>query len=280
MKEQAPLLEVENLNVRFHLRTGTVEAVRGVSFSLGRERLGIVGESGSGKSQTGRAILGLTPPPGEITADRLTFDGIDLLSIPRRQLRNLRGGRMTMVMQDPKYSLNPVMTIGDQMIEAYRAHKRASRKEAREKALEMLEAVQMRNPGRVFSLYPHEASGGMGQRAMIAMMLVTDPDFLIADEPTSALDVTVQQEVLRILDRLVAERGMGLIFVSHDLRLVSSFCDRVLVMYGGKVMEELASGDLESAHHPYTRGLMNCLPALEGSAHPLPTLRRDPAWTE
>ncbi|MDZ5700000.1 ABC transporter ATP-binding protein [Chelativorans sp. M5D2P16] len=280
MSEQKPLLEVENLNVRFHLRTGTVEAVRGVSFSLGRERLGIVGESGSGKSQTGRAILGLTPPPGEVTADRLTFDGIDLLSIPRRQLRNLRGGRMTMVMQDPKYSLNPVMTIGDQMIEAYRAHRRAGRKEAREKSLEMLEAVQMRDPARVFSLYPHEASGGMGQRAMIAMMLVTDPDFLIADEPTSALDVTVQQEVLRILDRLVAERGMGLIFISHDLRLVSSFCDRVLVMYGGKVMEELAAGDLDAARHPYTRGLMNCLPALEGSAHPLPTLERDPAWTQ
>lgn len=275
-----PLLDVENLKVRFHLRTGTVEAVRGVSFSLGRERLGIVGESGSGKSQTGRAILGLTPPPGEVTADRLTFDGIDLLKAPARQLRQLRGGRMTMVMQDPKYSLNPVMRIGEQMIEAYRAHMKASKAEAREKALEMLAAVKLRDPARVFALYPHEVSGGMGQRAMIAMMLVTDPDFLIADEPTSALDVTVQQEVLRILDNLVAERGMGLIFISHDLRLVSSFCDRVLVMYAGKVMEELKSGDLDAAEHPYTRGLMNCLPALKGSAHPLPTLERDPAWAE
>jgi peptide/nickel transport system ATP-binding protein len=280
MSGHKPLLEVQNLQVRFHLRAGTVEAVRGVSFSVGRERLGIVGESGSGKSQTGRAILGLTPPPGEVTASRLIFDGIDLLSISRRRLRELRGGRMTMVMQDPKYSLNPVMTIGDQMIEAYRAHVRAGRKEAREKALAMLEAVRMRDPARVFSLYPHETSGGMGQRAMIAMMLVTNPDFLIADEPTSALDVTVQQEVLRILDRLVAERGMGLIFISHDLRLVSSFCDRVLVMYGGKVMEELASGDLDAAQHPYTRGLMSCLPALQGSRHPLPTLARDPAWAQ
>ncbi len=276
----APLLDVEDLRVRFHLRTGTVEAVRGVSFRLGRERLGIVGESGSGKSQTGRAILGLTPPPGEVLAQRLTFDGIDLLTASPRTLRSLRGGRMAMVMQDPKYSLNPVMTVGDQMIETYRAHARASRKEAREKALSMLEAVRLRDPERVFSLYPHEVSGGMGQRAMIAMMLVTDPDFLIADEPTSALDVTVQQEVLRILDRLVAERGMGLIFISHDLRLVSSFCDRVLVMYGGKVLEEIVAGDLAAARHPYTRGLMNCLPALEGSAHPLPTLERDPEWAK
>ena len=273
-----PLLDVQNLRVTFHLRTGAVKAVRGVSFTLGRERLGIVGESGSGKSQTGRAILGLTPPPGEITADRLAFDGIDLLGASKRQLRDLRGGRMTMVMQDPKYSLNPVMTIGAQMVEAYRAHVRSGKAEAREKSLEMLAAVKLRDPSRVFSLYPHEVSGGMGQRAMIAMMLVTDPDFLIADEPTSALDVTVQQEVLRILDNLVTERGMGLIFISHDLRLVSSFCDRILVMYAGKVLEELAAADLEAAQHPYTRGLMNCLPALEGSAHPLPTLDRDPAW--
>src|SRR5690606_425250 len=184
----------------------------------------------------------------------------------RRTLRALRGGRMAMVMQDPKYSLNPVMTLGAQMVETYLAHSRAGKREAREKALAMLESVRLRDPERVFSLYPHELSGGMGQRAMIAMMLVTDPDFLIADEPTSALDVTVQQEVLRILDGLVAERGMGLIFISHDLRLVSSFCDRVLVMYAGKVMEEIVAGDLAAAQHPYTRGLMNCLPALDGSS--------------
>lgn len=275
---QRSLLEVEDLRVRFHLRTGLVEAVRGVSFKVGKERLGIVGESGSGKSQTARALLGLTPPPGEVLANRLTFDGIDLLAASRRTLRALRGGRMAMVMQDPKYSLNPVMTLGAQMVETYLAHTRAGRREAKEKALAMLEAVRLRDPERVFSLYPHEASGGMGQRAMIAMMLITDPDFLIADEPTSALDVTVQQEVLRILDALVDERGMGLIFISHDLRLVSSFCDRVLVMYGGKVMEELATGNLSDAQHPYTRGLMNCLPAISGSAHPLPTLERDPEW--
>ncbi len=274
----APLLQVEDLKVRFHLRTGIVEAVRGVSFALGRERLGIVGESGSGKSQTGRAILGLTPPPGEVTAKRLAFDGTDLLTASRRKLRDLRGGRITMVMQDPKYSLNPVMTIGEQIIEAYRAHAKASRAEARDKALAMLEAVKMRDPPRVFALYPHEVSGGMGQRAMIAMMLVTDPDLLIADEPTSALDVTVQIEVLRILDELVAERGMGLIFISHDLKLVSSFCDRVLVMYAGRVVEEVEARHLKEAKHPYTQGLMRCLPTLVGDVRPLPTLERDPAW--
>jgi peptide/nickel transport system ATP-binding protein len=273
-----PLLDVEDLRVRFHLRTGIVEAVRGVSFQLGRERLGIVGESGSGKSQTGRAILGLTPPPGEVTAGRLAFDGIDLLTASRRTLRTLRGGRISMVMQDPKYSLNPVMTVGEQIIEAYRAHARASRAEARDRSLAMLEAVKMRDPTRVFSLYPHEMSGGMGQRAMIAMMLVTDPDLLIADEPTSALDVTVSMEVLRILDELVSERGMGLIFISHDLKLVSSFCNRVLVMYAGRVVEELEARNLRDAKHPYTQGLMRCLPTLADDVRPLPTLNRDPAW--
>jgi peptide/nickel transport system ATP-binding protein len=275
-----PLLEVEDLHVRFHLRTGTVEAVRGVSFRLGRERLGIVGESGSGKSQTGRAILGLTPPPGEVTAKRLTFDGIDLLTASKRTLRDLRGGRISMVMQDPKYSLNPVMTIGEQIIEAYQAHARAGRGEARDRALAMLEAVKMRDPARVFALYPHEVSGGMGQRAMIAMMLVTEPDLLIADEPTSALDVTVSMEILRILDELVSERGMGLIFISHDLKLVSSFCDRVLVMYAGRVVEELEAKHLREAKHPYTQGLMSCLPTLANDVRPLPTLNRDPAWAQ
>jgi peptide/nickel transport system ATP-binding protein len=273
-----PLLDVRDLRVRFHLRTGIVEAVRGVSFRLGRERLGIVGESGSGKSQTGRAILGLTPPPGEVTAERLSFDGHDLITVSKRTLRELRGGRITMVMQDPKYSLNPVMTIGDQIIEAYRAHAKAGRAEARDKALAMLEAVRMRDPGRVLALYPHEVSGGMGQRAMIAMMLVTDPDLLIADEPTSALDVTVQMELLRILDDLVAERGMGLIFISHDLQLVSSFCNRVLVMYAGRVVEEVEAMNLRHAKHPYTKGLMRCLPSLTNDVRPLPTLTRDSAW--
>jgi peptide/nickel transport system ATP-binding protein len=275
---EAPLLTVEDLRVRFNLRRGMVEAVRGVSFSLGRERLGIVGESGSGKSQTGRAILGLTPPPGEVTAKRLEFDGADLLHARPSDLRQLRGSRMTMVMQDPKYSLDPVMQVGAQIVETYRAHSKASKAEAREKALAMLEAVRIHDPRRVLSLYPHELSGGMGQRVMIAMMLITNPDLLIADEPTSALDVTVQLEVLKILDDLVTDRGMGLIFISHDLELVSSFCDRVLVMYAGKLVEEVRASQLDRAQHPYTRGLMSCLPKLDGDQHPLPVLKRDPAW--
>ncbi|MCT2538607.1 ABC transporter ATP-binding protein [Sedimentimonas flavescens] len=273
------LLNVENLRVTFPTRQGPAEVVRGVSFTLGRERLGIVGESGSGKSQTGRAILGLTPHPGSATADRLEFDGIDLRGLSSRQWRGLRGKRMSMVMQDPKFSLNPVMAVGKQLMEVLRTHG-ASRAEARRAALEMLEAVQIRDPERVFRAYPHELSGGMGQRAMIAMMLVSAPDLLIADEPTSALDVTIQIEVLRILDRLVQERGMGLIFISHDLRLVSSFCDRVLVMYAGRVVEELRASDLSQARHPYTQGLLNCLPAIDGDRRPLPTLDRDASWAE
>ena len=252
--------------------------MRGVSFELGRERLGIVGESGSGKSQTGRAILRLIPPPGRIEADRLEFAGTDLLRLHERGMRAIRGKRITMVMQDPRYSLNPVMNIGRQLMECYRVHARVSRAEARRKALESLAAVRIRDPDRVFHAYPHEVSGGMGQRIMIAMMLITDPDLLIADEPTSALDVTVQLQVLAILDDLVTKRGMGLILISHDLNLVRSFCDRVLVMYGGRIMEEIAADQLQAARHPYTRGLLNCLPEIGGGRGPLPVLNRDPAW--
>ena len=272
------LLTVEDLRVRFPTRTGVVEAVRGISFTLGRERLGIVGESGSGKSQTGRAIMGLTDPRAEVTARKLEFDGIDLMAAPPKLRRELRGRRIAMILQDPKYSLDPVMSIGSQIVEALRAHEKVGRAEARERALEMLAAVQIRDPKRVFDLYPHEVSGGMGQRAMIAMMLVAGPELLIADEPTSALDVTVQLEVLGILDRLVSERGMGLIFISHDLRLVSSFCDRVIVMYAGKIVEQLPAAELSRAQHPYTQGLLNCMPKIGADRHPLPVLDRKPEW--
>ena len=272
------LLTVENLRVSFPTRTGVVEAVRGVSFTLGRERLGIVGESGSGKSQTGRAIMGLTPGHATITADKLQFADVDLLKASARQRRALRGRDIAMILQDPKYSLNPVMTIGRQIMETLRTHERVSKAEARKRAIAMLDAVQIRDSERVFDLYPHEVSGGMGQRVMIAMMLIAGPELLIADEPTSALDVTVQLEVLAILDKLVADRGMGLIFVSHDLRLVSSFCDRVLVMYAGRVVEELPSADLAKAQHPYTQGLLNCLPKIGSDRHPLPVLERKPEW--
>ncbi|KAA3517724.1 ABC transporter ATP-binding protein [Agrobacterium vitis] len=274
------LLTVDNLKVSFPTRTGLVEAVRGVSFTLGKERLGIVGESGSGKSQTGRAIMGLTPAHARITADKLHFGDTDLLAISASKRRALRGKRMAMILQDPKYSLNPVMPIGKQIVETLLTHERMTGQQARQRALAMLDAVQIRDPERVFTLYPHEVSGGMGQRVMIAMMLVCGPELLIADEPTSALDVTVQLEVLDILDMLVRERGMGLIFVSHDLRLVSSFCDRVLVMYAGRVVEELNAVNLSEAKHPYTQGLLNCLPRLEGNQHPLPVLQRQVEWAQ
>jgi peptide/nickel transport system ATP-binding protein len=184
-----------------------------------------------------------------------------------------------MVMQDPKFSLNPVIPIGRQLVEAYRAHYPVTKREAETASLKMLDAVHIRESKRVFRAYPHELSGGMGQRAMIAMMLITDPDLLIADEPTSALDVTVQLQVLKIMDELVTERGMGLIFISHDLQLVSTFCDRVVVMYAGKVVEVLEASQLEQATHPYTRGLLGCLPQIEGSPHPLPTLQRESSWS-
>jgi peptide/nickel transport system ATP-binding protein len=274
------LLTVDDLRVAYPNRDGGfVEVVRGVSFTLGRERLGIVGESGSGKSQTGRAILGLTAPGGRVSAKTLRFHDTDLLTCSDAERRELRCGRIAMVLQDPKFSLNPVLTIGAQIAETLRTHRPVSRREAREQALAALAAVQIDNPARVAGLYPHEVSGGMGQRAMIAMMLIAGPELLIADEPTSALDVTVQLEVMKILDRLVADRGMGLIFVSHDLRLVSSFCDRVLVMYAGRVVEQIEASRLHEAEHPYTRGLLNCLPRLGASTHPLPTLDRQVSWS-
>jgi peptide/nickel transport system ATP-binding protein len=274
------LLEVQNLRVTFDTETGPVEAVRGVSFSLGRERLGIVGESGSGKTMTGRAVLRLIRPPGRIEADRMVFDGQDLLAADERDMRALRGNRIGMVMQDPKYSLNPVMNVGDQLTEGLRRRDGLGRADAAAKAVAALEAVQIRDPARVMEAYPHELSGGMGQRVMIAMMLIPEPDLLIADEPTSALDVTVQAEVLSILDALVRDRGMGLIFISHDLRMVARFCDRVLVMYKGRVVEEVQATNLLSAQHPYTKGLLNCLPRIGGPRGPLPGLDRTGAWAE
>ncbi|UXU74710.1 MULTISPECIES: ABC transporter ATP-binding protein [unclassified Paracoccus (in: a-proteobacteria)] len=276
----SPLLSVRNLRVSFPTRSGLFEAVRGVSFDLGRERLGVVGESGSGKSMTGRAILGLVRPPGRVSADRLELGGESILNLPERQMRRLRGARISMVMQDPKFSLNPVMTIGAQIVEAYRLHGVDARSAARDKALEMLRAVQIRDPERVFDAYPHEVSGGMGQRVMIAMMLAPNPDILIADEPTSALDVSVRNEVLRIMDRLVSARGMGLIFISHDLNLVAQFCDRVLIMYAGQVVEELPARDLHLARHPYTQGLLNSLPRLDRPVARLSVLQRHDSWRE
>ena len=246
------LLEVENLRVRF----GASEAVRGVSFSLARERLALVGASGAGKSLIGRSILRLLPPGAAMSADRLRFDGIDLARASVAQMRALRGRRIALVLQDPKFSLNPVMTIGAQIEEVFRLHHAHPPREARARAMAMLEAVRLSEPARVHGLYPHQVSGGMGQRAMIAMMLAGDPDLLIADEPTSALDASATLGVLEVLDDLVARRGMGLLFISHDLDLVAGFCDRVLVLEAGQVVESRAAEALADAQHPTTRRLL------------------------
>jgi peptide/nickel transport system ATP-binding protein len=274
------LVDINNLRVSFKTRTGTFEAVRGVSLAIGTEKLGIVGESGSGKSLTARALMRLLPQNASITADRLAFDGIDILKADERAMRRIRGKRAGFILQDPKYSLNPVMTIGRQVAEAWRTHKGGGRKEAMEAAIGLLDQVRIRDPRHVYDLYPHEVSGGMGQRVMIAMMLAPDPALLIADEPTSALDATVQAEILRLMEDLVSQRGMGLILISHDLPLVSHFCDRVAVMYSGRIVEEISAGNLAQATHPYTRGLLNCLPSLIHPKSRLPVLNRDPAWLQ
>ncbi|RUR92577.1 MULTISPECIES: ABC transporter ATP-binding protein [Pectobacterium] len=274
----SPLMEVENLRVSFVNRGAVTDAVRGVSFTLGCEKLAIVGESGSGKSTVGRALLQLHPHSARITADKLRFGDTDLLKADEARMRQIRGKRISMIMQDPKYSLNPVVCVGDQIAEAYLAHHRVSHREAKEKVMAMLDVVRIRQPERVYNLYPHEISGGQGQRIMIAMMLITEPEIVIADEPTSALDVSVRLQVLAMLDDLVSERGLGLIFISHDINLVRSFCDRVLVMYAGRVVESIAAADLDNAQHPYTRGLLNSLPDIDHRRPRLPVMNRDPAW--
>jgi peptide/nickel transport system ATP-binding protein len=271
-------LEVRDLSVRFAGRDGLVDAVRNVSFTLGREKLAIVGESGSGKSTVGRSLLRLHPASARIEASTLRFGGTNLLTASEREMRAIRGRRMSMVMQDPKYSLNPVMRVGDQVAEALLVHRKLPRAQARARVIEMLEAVRIRDPQRVYDSYPHEISGGMGQRIMIAMMLIPEPEVVIADEPTSALDVSVRMQVLAVLDELITQRGLGLIFISHDLNLVRTFCDRVLVMYAGRVVESIAAADLDRAQHPYTRALLAAVPDLDRPRPVLPVLQRDPRW--
>ena len=273
-----PLLRVENLSVRYVTPTGTVDALKKVSFELGREKLGVVGESGSGKSTLGRAILKLIPRPGQVSAERIEFMGRDLTRVSEAEMRRIRGKQMTMILQDPKFSLNPVMRTGDQILEALSVHGRIGRRPGHKRVLDILKAVRIRDPERVYNAYIHELSGGMGQRVMTAMMLVTNPMLLIADEPTSALDVTVRMQVLAIIDDLVTQRGMGLIFISHDINLVGSFCDRILIMYGGRIVESCRAADLHKVTHPYSRGLLESLPSIEEPKAVLATLKRDPAW--
>ncbi len=272
------LLEVEDLRISFPTTRGISEVVRGVSFSVGKEKIGIVGESGSGKSMTGRAILRLSPKAAIVKAKKMRFEDVDLLAASEPQMRKIRGKRISMILQDPKYSLNPLIRIGEQIMEAYRIHYRVSKAEARERTISMLESVHIRDPEHVMRLFPHEISGGMGQRVMIAMMLIPKPDLIIADEPTSALDITVRRQVLSVLDELVTKSGTGLIFISHDLNMIADFCDRILVMYAGRVLEELPASDLSHACHPYTKALLASLPRLDNPVDILAVPERDPDW--
>lgn len=275
---EAPLLTVEDLSVRFLTPHRVVEAVRGVSFTLGREKVGIVGESGSGKSMTGRAILKLTPANAMVEARALRFQELDIMAATERDMLRVRGRRISLILQDPKFSLDPIMRVGDQIAEAIPPDKREGKARTRECVIEMLAAVRIHNPRRVYDLYPHEISGGMGQRVMIAMMLMPEPAMLIADEPTSALDVTVRMQVLAILDDLVTRRGLGLMFISHDLNLVATFCDRVLIMYAGRIVESCKASELRHARHAYTQGLLASLPRIAERRPRLAVLNRDPAW--
>ncbi|WP_375622445.1 MULTISPECIES: ABC transporter ATP-binding protein [unclassified Bartonella] len=272
------LLEVEDLHISFPTTRGISEVVRGVSFSVGKEKIGIVGESGSGKSMTGRAILRLSPRAAIVKAKKMRFEDVDLLTASEPQMRKIRGKRISMILQDPKYSLNPLIRIGEQIMEAYRIHYRVSKVEAQERTISMLESVHIRDPEHVMRLFPHEISGGMGQRVMIAMMLIPKPDLIIADEPTSALDITVRRQVLSVLDELVTKSGTGLIFISHDLNMIADFCDRILVMYAGRVLEELPASDLSHACHPYTKALLASLPRLDNPVDVLAVPERDPDW--
>lgn len=276
----APLLDVQDLQVNFVNGRLVTPAVRGISFQLGKEKLAIVGESGSGKSTVGRALLQLHPRSAQVTAQRMQFGDVDLLCATPAQMRAIRGKRISMIMQDPKYSLNPVVRVGEQIAEAWRSHHPGQREVARQRAMEMLDVVQVRDPGRIYQCYPHEISGGQGQRVMIAMMLITEPELLIADEPTSALDVSVRLQVLALLDDLVKQRGLGLIFISHDINLVRRFCDRVLVMYAGRVVESLAASELDQAQHPYTQGLLAALPDMDQRRARLPVLQRQASWLQ
>ena len=269
------ILEVENLKTWFHTRDGVVKAVDGISFDLAPGKiLGIVGESGSGKSVTVHSLMGLVPqPPGRIEDGSAHFDGSDLIRCAPRELRAIRGKRIAMIFQDPMTSLNPYLRISEQLIEPLLIHGLAEREEALKKAIAMLEKVGIRDAAERIHSYPHEFSGGMRQRVMIAMALITDPEMLIADEPTTALDVSVQAQILRLLKELQADLGVSVIFITHDLGVIAELADRVVVMYRGHIVEQ---GDVlsifDQPQHPYTKGLLACRPRLESKFKVLPTV--------
>ncbi len=264
------ILSVEDVTIRFSTREGVGTAVDGVSFSLGQnETLGLVGESGCGKTVTALSILRLVQePPGEIASGRIMFEGRDLLSMPPEELRHIRGNRIAMIFQEPMTALNPVFTVGDQIGEVYQLHRNATKKQARENAIDMLGQVGIPDPDQRVDDYPHQLSGGMRQRAMIAMALACNPSVLIADEPTTALDVTVQAQILDLMEELKNKFKMSIILITHDLGVVAQHVQRVAVMYAGKIVE---SGPVEKIFekpgHPYTLGLMASIPGLAGGKH-------------
>jgi oligopeptide/dipeptide ABC transporter ATP-binding protein len=275
------LLAVEDLRVEFWTQRGTVYAVNGVSFEIGAgETLGIVGESGSGKSVTALAVLGILPRAARVPGGRAHFGGRDLLTLSDRELRRIRGAEIAMVFQDPMTSLNPVLTIGRQLREAIETHLGLDRKESEARAVELLDQVGIPSARSRIGDYPHQFSGGMRQRAMIAMALACEPKLLIADEPTTALDVTIQAQILDLLRTLVAERDTALILITHDLGVVAGMCERVHVMYAGMVMEEgSAESVFASPRHPYTLGLLQSVPRLDTprgrKLHPIEGAPRD-----
>jgi len=254
------LLKVEDLEVHFRSSSSMVKAVNGVSFTLNKkETLGIVGESGSGKSVTATALLGLIPnPPGKIVGGRIMFDDKDLLSLTAKEMRAVRGNEISMIFQDPMTSLNPVFTIGDQIMEAIRTHQKVSRKKAKKEAIEMLKLVGIPEAEKRINMYPHEFSGGMRQRAMIAIALACNPKLLIADEPTTALDVTVQAQILDLMGNLQESNNTSIIMITHDLGIIWEMCDKVIVMYAGNTVESGSVKELfDNPLHPYTWGLLD-----------------------
>ncbi|MDF2786562.1 MAG: peptide transporter ATP-binding protein [Pantoea eucrina] len=256
------------------IRSGESLLVDNISFQIGRERVALVGESGSGKSLTARSLMGLLSPSLQLQAERLQIAGADAQRLQERDWITLRGGKVAMVMQDPKYALNPTRTIGWQVEEPLILHRKLSRAERREKVCEMLAAVGLPEPRQLMKRYPHQLSGGMGQRVMLAIALITDPELLIADEPTSALDHAMRDQVLALIRRLVEQRNMGLLLISHDLQQVSEHCERVMVMYKGRLLDTLPASQLSHATHPYTRTLWACRPGKATHGERLPVLDR------
>jgi len=266
--QQPPLLEIDQLSTHFDTISGTVRSVNGVSYSLrAGETLGVVGESGCGKSVTALSIMRLIPmPPGRFAGGAIRYKGVDLLKLSEKEMRKIRGNRISMVFQDPMSSLNPVMTIGVQIAETIMLHQKLGKKEALARATDMLRLVQIAEPERRVNEYPYQLSGGMRQRVMIAMALACNPEVLIADEPTTALDVTIQAQIIELLKNLQAKLGMGVIMITHDLGVVAETCDRVVVMYAGRKVEEASTEELfERPVHPYTRALMASMPAMNAA---------------